>query len=90
MTIILLTHILCMITSVMGTTLLLAASVLGYRVRTALTLGNDLITFGGILSGAILLVGHPLDYRCFVLSAYVAAFYAARISIRSKQRAFSL
>lgn len=64
-----------------------AASALSYRVGRMPLVLNAAMTMLGAGLGIVLLINHPLDSKCIVLTTYLIAFVVINILIRQRDQA---
>ncbi len=88
-TLLLIGHIALMSASLLVTSLTLLLAIFSFHVPRRVQLANIIGTSGGLAAGTVLLLHHPLDYRCLVLSGYLAAFVAIQLFIRRQSRSLS-
>ena len=68
----------------------IVASLLQHIVPRSFMATNLIVTSAGIISGAALLLTVPIDYKCLVLTAYLAAFIAVQVYVSRRNQRLSL
>lgn len=77
-------HVVLLCASLIVTTGSAVTAAAGVAVPKLVNILNLAGTSTGLLFGVILLLNKPLDMRCVMLTAYVAAFALAQVYIRRR------
>lgn len=84
MTTLLALHVILMSLSLLGAMAMLGRAMLSKGTPNMFLTANVFGTSVGITIGAVLLLNHPLDIRCVLLTSYLIAFWLAHSFVKRR------